>query len=707
MEYSEKFNLIVKPTQSGKTFVLLYEIKRLFKIQYEYESHIGKNMIHIFFCDNSLLQTDQLKSRIDDDVELSEIMDTTGELSAVLSSKSNITNYADLYTAIFDDECNNVITCANGSRIEQIHKLISKQLVKATNALFYIWIDESDKTFTDALKTTYLKKWNKMENIEKITFITATPDQHFKSQFKELNIFELDESHNGEIFHLFKDCEFIYTHHETKNVVENIQLTLESDAMLDQNGSVWFVPGTTQTASHAEIKQIMMDHGFYVFLLNGTDKGLYYQGKCIAFLDDDGTGVEELSKKLGDLYESHGLASHKVAITGNLCISRGITLSSEKMMITHAILPPIMTNHSAAYQLAGRLCGNSKLWSNFRVPTVYITENSYTIAKYSDKRNIKNVICNMERIACELSKYKKISAHEYFRLKENRWRTYYVRTGDLSSIHALLRPYFMWSDLYTKYKDLMDDGTDYKSFEKIMNKKFNKILKASFTASDFEHTSRTQPQLGSRDDAGFMRNLIRDKFEVMRTSDMGDDYHWGIDTKTIARFHVSYDDLSNISSVQYWIAFIDPLYVISTLYEKIQYEPSETTSSTTVSTAATSSATSTKTVKKKLVIQKKPAPAPQKVIYDFKVFESQDDLFAYYESTIRPKYPNGRKPSRKKASGNGYYLCNTSKRIHVVNREELMEKLDYFMENCDYKNLPFYMDKNDMSTLRFGFACKV
>jgi hypothetical protein len=139
------------------------------------------------------------------------------------------------------------------------------------------------------------------------------------------------------------------------------------------------------------------------------------------------------------------------------------------------------------------------------------------------------------------------------------------------------------------------------------------------------------------------------------------------------------------------------------LYEKIKYEPA----SAPAASAPAASATTTPCAKKKLVLQKKPSPAPQKAIYEFKVFESQDDLFTYYESAIRPKYPTGRKPSRKKASGNGYYLCNKGARASVLNREELMKKLDDFMEDSDYKNLPFYMDKNDISTLCFGFAYKV
>ena len=80
-----------------------------------------------------------------------------------------------------------------------------------------------------------------------------------------------------------------------------------------------------------------------------------------------------------DNSSQYNLINEKVVITGNLCISRGITISSEKMLLSHAIIPFTITDHSTAYQLAGRLCGNFKNLSNFNVPSIYITQKLKTI----------------------------------------------------------------------------------------------------------------------------------------------------------------------------------------------------------------------------------------------------------------------------------------------------------------------------------------
>ena len=46
----ETLELIVKPTQSGKTFIMLQEISKMLENDDE--------IIHIIFCDNQLLQTE-------------------------------------------------------------------------------------------------------------------------------------------------------------------------------------------------------------------------------------------------------------------------------------------------------------------------------------------------------------------------------------------------------------------------------------------------------------------------------------------------------------------------------------------------------------------------------------------------------------------------------------------------------------------------
>ncbi len=731
MENNDKFNLIVKPCQSGKTFVLLYEIKRLFQM----ESN-DKNIVHIFFCDNSLLQTEQLKSRIDNDDELSQIIDTEGELSVILSSKSIVKSFDALLTAIFFDECNNIITCANESRINQINKLMNtknSKFIESETIKYFLWIDESDKTFTDKMKSIYLKKWAQMENVEKITFITATPDTHFKSQFSVMNIFTLEDSHNPETYHMFKDSNFVYIKNETKDTFENIEYVISTYE--SKNGEVWFVPGNSKTSSHIEIKNYLMSQNFYVFLINGESKALYYQDKIICTLDDI-KDYDELAKKLGSIYEKYNLKNQKVAITGNICISRGITISSDKMLITHGILPPIINDGSTAYQLAGRLCGNFKNLPNFRVPTIFVTQNSYTIKKYCNKKrgfnSIKDIICNMERMSCELSKYENISSNEYFREKDKKSRIYYVRSNDLTVIKTTIHNFILSNGLYEKYKSHFSD--DEKMFKEFMKKKFKKIVKTKpFEISDFSHTSKSDKN--ERDSKGFMKNLLREDFQVMNSSKVFTDRKWGVDEKTIARFHVSYDNLLDINSVQYWITFMDPEYILSTEFT-IEYIPNkdfheevnvidfhtDIELSTVLNSISISEPIPSISKEKKVRVPKKkknvdPTMVQNTILdessrimdipnsqFSMKIFDHQDDLFTYYEEN-KEKYI-GRKPIRKKPNEKNRYLCNSSKGSYFVDLSELINKIDNIMDDHMYKNVCYYIDKNDLSSVKFGFVFK-
>jgi predicted AAA+ superfamily ATPase len=46
--YSDKYQLIIKPTQSGKTFIVLSEIKKLFV---ENKDDPDQRIVNILFCD--------------------------------------------------------------------------------------------------------------------------------------------------------------------------------------------------------------------------------------------------------------------------------------------------------------------------------------------------------------------------------------------------------------------------------------------------------------------------------------------------------------------------------------------------------------------------------------------------------------------------------------------------------------------------------
>lgn len=506
INFSNKYQLIVKPTQSGKTFIVLSEIKKIFLQNKDNNIRI----INILFCDNSLLQTDQLKSRVDDEVPI--FTDNDGEQSVILSSKSDVKNYDALFTVIFDSDCNNIITCANNARVENIDKLIFNRMKKNDNiSKFYLWIDESDKTFSTMDKNNLLKKWESYTNILKISFITATPEKHFKKQFKEINIFKLDTVYNEDTYHCFKDSNFIFIEKENKidNTFDNICNLINDYPPND--GQVWFIPGNISVESHYEIKDYLTLYGFNVFIINGTEKGLYNENnQLIELIDcnDEDDDLKELSKIIGIIYEKYDLKSKKVAITGNLCISRGITINSNKMLISHAIFPQIIKDENSAYQLAGRICGNYKKNDNFIIPTVYISEK------------LKDKICKMEELAIKIPQYDKISFDQYFTLKLN-----LIEVIVIDNLHS-------YEDVINYYKTHLKNKLSGSGPNK------NRIFE--------ECTEKV----------GFLKSTIRDETKVFTKKEVLDNKRWGINQKNKWRCHVCYEDINNPESIIYLLIHI-------------------------------------------------------------------------------------------------------------------------------------------------------
>ena len=84
----ERFLLVCKPEQSGKTFVMIQKIIKELK-----EPIRGVKTINIIFCDNNLLLTKQTSERVKKDLAEFEV---NGELYLEFSSHSRTKYHCDL-----------------------------------------------------------------------------------------------------------------------------------------------------------------------------------------------------------------------------------------------------------------------------------------------------------------------------------------------------------------------------------------------------------------------------------------------------------------------------------------------------------------------------------------------------------------------------------------------------------------------------------
>ena len=91
------------------------------------------------------------------------------------------------------------------------------------------------------------------------------------------------------------------------------------------------------------------------------------------------------NKSLQELFEeiykdpSLNLDRYALAITGNLCVGRGISFISEGFRFDYGILSSISSPQSAS-QNAGRIKGNIKEFDNYKIPTIFTTKEFDIVA---------------------------------------------------------------------------------------------------------------------------------------------------------------------------------------------------------------------------------------------------------------------------------------------------------------------------------------
>jgi hypothetical protein len=142
-------------------------------------------------------------------------------------------------------------------------------------------------------------------------------------------------------------------------------------------GTKWFIPASHKKSSHIEVKDICVGLGFAVLVVNGDGLCLTlpYTKEIIMYKKD-----AELNVKIKKMYAKHSLSSFPFAITGNVCISRGISIMSKYFMLDYGILSEC-DNQQEASQNSGRLKGNIKSWSTYKPPTVFTTRRFNAVAE--------------------------------------------------------------------------------------------------------------------------------------------------------------------------------------------------------------------------------------------------------------------------------------------------------------------------------------
>ena len=375
MENWMRFILICKPEQSGKTFIMIQNIIRDLR-----EPIDGKQIINFILCDNNLLLTRQTCSRVSEDLKEFQV---NGETYLEFSSHKR-TEYHDAISvagAITTKGVKNILCCTNGKRIDDIDQLITSlndgPYTKG-KLHFKIWLDEADK-FTGFINTTLKPLVDEYRNIN-VYCITATAKKLF-DQYQFMNVLPIENTTTPQ-YHGWCDnkIRLIDDDSSCEDFVEHVLTNVANLAI--QPGTNWFIPAKYKKTSHEKIKDKCVSKGFAVFVVNGNGIRLTLPSKeMIIYKKDD-----EFNTKIKQIYHEKDLKRFPVAITGNVCIGRGISIMSDDFMMDFGIFSDC-GNPQEASQNSGRLKGNMKHWPNYKPPVVFTTEKFNKVAIEWEKKS--------------------------------------------------------------------------------------------------------------------------------------------------------------------------------------------------------------------------------------------------------------------------------------------------------------------------------
>ena len=367
MSTCDQFTLICKPEQSGKTFLMINMINEALAD----ESERSARVINIIFCDNNLLLTKQTSTRVENEVNAPDIERSYTEFSSRKGDDSDRDANA-VYGKIVDG-VRNVICCTNGTRVSDISALIRRinnhpALHKMFGRIvFKLWLDEADK-FDRHITKTLMPLAQEFGNVQCFC-MTATPVAFFE-KYGSMNVLPIENTTNPD-YHGWCDnrIELRENEHGTvegfaRQIVDEVS---QSEAGLVP-GSKWYVPADCKKSSHEAMRDLLCQYRFAVFVVNGDGIGLT--------LPDGASANEhktmELHAQVQGMIERHGADQYPIAITGNICVSRGISIMNPDFIFDYGVLCNC-SNKAEASQKAGRLKGNIKRWKGYKPAVVFTT----------------------------------------------------------------------------------------------------------------------------------------------------------------------------------------------------------------------------------------------------------------------------------------------------------------------------------------------
>uniref|UniRef100_A0A6C0K0Q1 Uncharacterized protein n=1 Tax=viral metagenome TaxID=1070528 RepID=A0A6C0K0Q1_9ZZZZ len=406
--HPSKLRCLILPAQSGKTRKA-EDLIRLFK---EHEKRLDEASIDIWVSANNKLLVHQTTSRLKKDLGTAEVdsdAEEEGESNAVIkedifswtsgTKASNIPADTLAWDCV-DNVVGMIIVCAHKRRLDYIERLVKRLQKHKFPKKINIWIDEADYS---------CRLWMKFKDlaasplVNEITLVSATFGEVFK-HFPSLKVIPYKET-SLKIYRRLIHCKLIEEGTGREAADKYVEAVLKKYPALSTPGMRAFIPGNINTISHEDISELLIKKGFAVLVLNGEHKEIRFpKGKEPVDLrpyltvTDPKAPPAEFNKTLAELYVKHELAKFPLAITGFLCVERGITFQSapaeghDGFLFDYAIVCSIKEK-AEAYQAMARVFGNIGGFNKDKCCTIY--SDSKTFEKVRDQEETAVHIAHM------------------------------------------------------------------------------------------------------------------------------------------------------------------------------------------------------------------------------------------------------------------------------------------------------------------------
>ena len=385
---NSKVQCLLRPGQSGKT-------RKMQELIREYEGYAdlflgpGTNPLNIVITSNNIALSEQTSTRMNRDLYETESVDSDDDkiadaqvngtcFSWTSGSKGMKVSEDALFSLIVRQKIAMIVCCANKRRLKYIFNLL-KMLndYPAYRPRINVWIDEADASIklwsNPALDITALP------NVTCVTLVSATFNSVLK-KYERLRIIGCAETH-PEVYHRVADCiqeedasalgARTEINERVHSSVDYLEAVLAKHPAWNAPGMKLFAPGNHVQSSHDGNASFLVKRGFAVLVLNGNEKAirLPYGLLSIRLEDTRSDEPEEIGVQVARLYNERNLKQFPFAVTGHMCVGRGLTFQNEHFLFNAGVIPYI-NDPAMAYQTACRLAGNIKKIQGYRPSTI-------------------------------------------------------------------------------------------------------------------------------------------------------------------------------------------------------------------------------------------------------------------------------------------------------------------------------------------------